>query len=245
LILVSVAGSVAHAQHQGALRGVVRDSSGAPIKDADVGILARHLLTRTDAEGRFLMRRVPAGEFEVSVRRLGFEPRLLTVNISGQGTDSLHVVLAPRAQLLGGVEISERERRVWLDLEGFYRRRIRGIGQYVTRDEFRNTGTVTDMLRTVPGLQIVQRRGARRGVRFQSTSLTGGDCMPMIWLDGQKAPRMEVDDVPVHDVEGIELYSGPSTTPQQFSPDNTRNTCGTIVIWSRPPAPHPPRARSP
>ena len=242
-LLGSLAGTDAHAQQQGALRGVVVDSSGAPLKDADVGIRVRHLLTRTDDDGRFLLRRIPAGELEISVRRLGYEPQVLNVTITGQGTDSLLVVLAKRAQLLGRVEVSEREQRVWLDLEGFYRRRIRGIGQYVTRDEFRNSGTVTDMVRNVPGLQIVQRRGSRRGVRFQSTSLSGGDCMPMIWLDGQKAPRMELDDIPISDVEGIELYSGPSTTPQQFYPDNTRNTCGTIVVWSRPPAPRPARGK--
>lgn len=244
MITGTVTGTNAHAQ-QGALRGVVVDSSGRPVQDADVGILMRHLLTRSDGDGKFLLRRIPAGDLELSVRRLGYQPRLVNIRITGHGTDSIRIVLASRPQLLVGVEVTEREQRAWLDIEGFYRRRIRGIGQYVTRDEFRSSGTVTDMLRSVPGLQIVQRRGSRRGVRFQSTSLAGGDCMPMIWLDGQKAPRMEVDDIPINDVEGVELYSGPSTTPQQFYPDNTRNTCGTIVIWSRPPDPHPSREKKP
>ena len=39
---------------------------------------------------------------------------------------------------------------------------------------------------------------------------------------------------PPGDIEGIELYSGPSSTPMQFASSDGK-TCGTVVIWSRPP----------
>ena len=50
---------------------------------------------------------------------------------------------------------------------------------------------------------------------------------------------MEVDEIPVNDIEGIELYRGPATTPSQFWQGNLTE-CGTVVIWSR----MPPRSRS-
>ena len=34
-------------------------------------------------------------------------------------------------------------------------------------------------------------------------------CTPAIWLDGQEVRDMELDNIPVTDIEGMELYSGP------------------------------------
>jgi hypothetical protein len=60
----------------------------------------------------------------------------------------------------------------------------------------------------------------------------------LIWVDGQKAPGLEIDDIPLRDVEGIEVYNGPATTPMQFTAGHSMTQCGTIVIWSRPPQYH-------
>jgi hypothetical protein len=56
----------------------------------------------------------------------------------------------------------------------------------------------------------------------------------MIWIDGQRAPGMEIDEIPLNDIEGIELYNGPSTTPAEFWQANG-SQCGTIVVWTRLP----------
>ena len=45
---------------------------------------------------------------------------------------------------------------------------------------------------------------------------------------------MEIDGITLGDLEGIELYKGPATTPTQFSQGQGANNCGTIVMWSRP-----------
>jgi hypothetical protein len=91
---------------------------------------------------------------------------------------------------------------------------------------------MSDMLRMAPGVQIV-RAAAGNGVRFTSGA-SRRNCPPLVWIDGQKAPGMEVDQIPLSDVEGIELYQGASTTPPQFW-QNAATTCGTIVVWTRLP----------
>jgi hypothetical protein len=45
---------------------------------------------------------------------------------------------------------------------------------------------------------------------------------------------MEIDEIPLNDIEGIELYNGASTTPPEFWQANTAQ-CGTIVVWIRLP----------
>ena len=112
---------------------------------------------------------------------------------------------------------------------------LRGEGHYITREEIesRNTSRLTDVVRNVPGIRIMRTRGGN-GVRFVSAASMRLNCAPMIWLDGQRAPGMELDEITASDIEGIELYSGPSQTPLRFS-QNQQSTCGTIVIWTRLP----------
>jgi iron complex outermembrane receptor protein len=234
--LLALGASYAYAQ-QGALRGVVRDSAGTPISDASVGIVALRQLARTDENGHFVFRKLPPGEIEISVRRLGYEPRTVLVVVTATTIDSLSVNLVPQPEVLAGIAVSTSAVRQRQWIEDFYQRRTRGLGTYVTHDQItaRRASVTTDVLRSVPGLRVVRLRGGGQGVRFMSSASFRRDCMPMIWVDGQRAPGMEIDDVPVHNVEGIELYNGPSTTPMQFSQGPDALMCGTIVVWSRVP----------
>ena len=219
---------------QGVLRGVVFDSAGGPIRDADIGIVALRRLTKTDEDGHFVLVKLPAGELVVSVRRIGYEPITVSRTIAENGSDTVAIQLE-KVAMLETLEVTAREmrRRFWV--EDFYRRVVRGVGTYITRDDIaqKRASTPTDLMRSVPGIQIVRTRTGR-GIRFVSAANMRRNCMPMIWLDGQEAPGMQLDDIPLNTIEGIELYNGPSTTPMQFSQTSTVS-CGTIVIWTRIP----------
>ncbi|HYC49849.1 MAG TPA: TonB-dependent receptor [Gemmatimonadaceae bacterium] len=233
-IMALAGGERAQAQEV-SLRGVVVDTAGSPIANADVGVAALHRLTRTDDSGRFVLAEIQAGPVQLSVRRLSYEPRKINMVASVAG-EPLRVVLKTNVALLEGVTVTAGEMRRREQIEDFYRRMTRGIGTYVTREDIdgRVSGTPSDMLRSVPGIRFV-KVSSGRGIRFPNTSLSRRDCAPMIWIDGQKAPGLEIDDVTLTDIEGIEIYNGPSTTPFQFSQGAASHTCGTIVIWSRPP----------
>lgn len=236
VVLAVIAAASASAQTAD-LRGVVRDSVGAPIKDADIGILARHVIARTDGQGRFRLRRLPIGEYELSARRLGYQPVRTNVRIVESDSNSLVIVLHARPLALEGVEVSERAVNQLRNIEDFHRRRIQGLGQFVTREEFPQVSSVADMLRIIPGLRFVNIGAGQWGIRLPATNLYEQHCEPTIWVDGQTARDIEIDDIPVTDIEGIEVYSGPSTTPQRFAPSISRGSCGTIVVWTRPPTP--------
>jgi hypothetical protein len=222
----------------GTVVGTVTDSAGKPIAEADVAIVALHQLTRTDADGRFSFARIPRGTHELSVRRLGYRPEQVKV-VVGDLAYSYSVTLVPQPLMLGGVRVDAAEERLRLGIEDFYRRRAKGLGgTFYTRSEIlaRNARLTTDVIRNAPGIRIVRTRGIA-GVRFSGSSSSSSrrECGPVIWLDGQEVQGMEVDQIPIHDVEGIEVYSGPSTIPMQFSPKQSRDACGAIVIWTRIP----------
>jgi hypothetical protein len=71
-------------------------------------------------------------------------------------------------------------------------------------------------------------------VRFVTASIARKDCVPQYWLDGVRAEGVEIDDFPPREIEGIEVYQGPSTTPAQFS-QGSISKCGAIVLWTRVP----------
>jgi hypothetical protein len=117
-------------------------------------------------------------------------------------------------------------------LAEFWARKARGFGKYITRDDIEQRGGMhfTDLLRSIPSVQIQHVRG-RPELRFRGSVIR--DCPPQYWVDGIPLVRGSADEFTPDNVEAIEVYAGPATTPPQYT---TRNlTCGTIIIWSRLP----------
>ena len=83
-------------------------------------------------------------------------------------------------------------------------------------------------------VQILTHRG-RQEIRFRGAGVGSmfRDCPPQYWLDGIPLQSGSAEEFSPDNVEAIELYAGPATTPARF---NTRGpTCGTVVVWSRLP----------
>ncbi len=226
-------GSALSAQ-EGTVRGTVADSLGKPIADADVAILRFHQLTRTDRDGRFTLTKLPRGEHELVVRHIGFSPESIMVAVNDLAYN-YEVTLRADATLIEGVTVSAGEMRLRLGIEDFYRRRVRGSGgAFYTRDDIlaRNARRTSDVIRSTAGIRFVRTRNGS-GIRFVGSDRR--ECIPVIFIDGQETHGMEIDDISVNDVEGIELYNGPSTTPMIFSSRSSKDACGTIVVWTRIP----------
>lgn len=75
------------------LSGVISDESGQPIADATVSIAENGAEAVTDAEGRYAVGYLPAGEYHVSVKAFGYEVKTLTVNIAAEDvTENISLV---------------------------------------------------------------------------------------------------------------------------------------------------------
>lgn len=235
-LAVVVSGSARAGAQKVKVRGFVRDSVGAAIPEADVSIPASRLLTRTNDSGAFELDHVPAGRIELSVRRLGFMPQSLQLDVPPAG-DTLTVKLMSQALELPGMAISDETKRHLLWIEDFYRRRAKGIGgTYFTRDDIvaRHPARLSDVLRDAPGVRFLRTRDGGAGIRFDVPANFRRDCVPQYFVDGQRVPGLEIDELPVQDIEGVELYNGPSSTPMQFT-QGAVTSCGTVVIWTRVP----------
>jgi hypothetical protein len=216
------------------LVGIVRDSAGAPIEHALVEIYGA--AARTDARGSFRLWTADVDTVTLRVRRLGYTAASAAVAARNRQWDTVVVELDRNPDVLAAVTVKESTTRRAVGLREFDERRNLGLGVYVTRDEIvaRHTMLPSDILRTTRGVRLVKLRNGSFGVRFALYAGTRPSCVPDLWLDGQRARDMEIDDLTANDIEAIELYESWSTLPLQFS-GASGVPCGTIVVWTRVP----------
>lgn len=219
------------------LVGVVRDSAGNPIPAVEVRFKGGDFVSvRTNDSGGFRMINLPTGLATVSLRRMGFAPASAEVRLRSGRTDSLVFSLTALAHTLAGVLVEdEYEARSHRLLAGFWERRSRGFGYFLTRDEIekRSAQEFTDLARLVPSVTIATMNG-RKVIRFHHSGNVR-DCPPQYVVDGMRIENGSPEEFTPQDVEAIELYSGPATIPPQFAPRFNSYTCGAVVIWTRLP----------
>lgn len=213
------------------LRGSVRDSSGAPIGFASIFVAGIRGIA--DSSGRFHFFNLAPGSTSIFVRRLGFTPQRIAFTLVEGRADSIHLILTTLPFELAGINT---EAPTFGRMADFERHRVNGQGIYLDRAELekRRTPRLSDVLRRVPGVRIVTDRAGRTLLRMGRSSM-GRDCPPEFWIDGVRAQFLGVDDVPVSDIEALEVYRGPSGLPPEFNSRFTNAQCGAIIIWTRVP----------
>ena len=229
VVLLAVFGMPLSAQTR-TLHLVVIDSLGTPIREAEARV--NNQFARTDSLGRASLVEVDQTA-SVTVRKLGYAPR--SIDLAGvTAADPLRVVLVELLVEVDGMVISALRHPF---VEGFDRRRRQGIGAFITprQVEERRASVSSDLFRQLPMVQLVRLPGGGTGLRFPtilSIRRSSEDCVPMLWLDGQRAPGLEIDEIRAGDILAIEIYRGASTVPADFATGG-RTQCGAIVIWTK------------
>ncbi len=209
------------------LSGTVRGPGKRPISGAKVLVWGTGLTATTDGEGKFTMDELPAGTVSVEARALGFLPTHTAVDLRSNKTAAVALSVDEQGTTLAPVSVFGKRSAGMKDLNGFLQRRQSGFGHYITAEDIQRRATIsiTDALRTTPGLRVNPGRlGYQVSVR--------GGCSPEVYLDGvhvyEGAENLD-QFVRPEQVAGIEVYTGVAGAPMQFQ----SNGCGAIVVWTR------------
>jgi hypothetical protein len=247
LLLASVILAPAPALAQ-AVAGVLLDAeTDAPIPFGKVTLLSVDaepiLFTVSKRDGRFELEVPGPGEVMIYGEAFYYLSVLGGPFLAEPGdTVSVELRLAPNPEMLDPIVVEARRLKPHLLRVGFYERRDRGFGRFLTREDMDKKVAVqfSDLLRGVHGVRLVPGPfGTDRPV-FSRASITdrlrGRTCSPMIYLDGiswgSGGMGIELDDlVPPGDVEAIELYANALEAPGLYGGPRAR--CGVIVIWTR------------
>jgi hypothetical protein len=225
------------AQARGAwVVGRVRDSTGAPIPGVEVGVKGAGVRVRSDEAGAFRVSGLLAGPALLTARRLGYQEYALPLRLRDGEVREVDIVLAATPAQVEGVEVKAPRTASDSRLAGFRARSKTSLGYYVTRDRIdrANSTFLSDMLREIPGVRIGPIRNQGRSIR-----LRGATCAPLVFVDGSPATagEFDLDIIDLQSVEGIEVYSGSSSIPPEFSGPRDLDRCGVIAVWSRPAGP--------
>jgi TonB family protein len=230
-----LSGARANGQALGNVTGTVTDTAGAPLLGTEVTVDGARVRAFSDDHGVFHLGGVPYGARTLSVRRLGFAPAQVSVQVAEGGDATVAVRLRLLATTLPPVVVRPTRMNYTGRLAGYYERlEKKSNGYFITRDQIdhENTRLLGQLLQHVPGVTAMRGRGGITGIR-----LRGRTCWPLIWIDGTPMPSGEVDldSFSPTSIHGIELYLGSTTAPARYMYTRDVSSCGTILIWSRGP----------
>jgi hypothetical protein len=223
----------------GFIRGVVTDSGLHPLEGVDISIVLSTSHVATDASGRFQISAVPAGDYLLMARRLGFRPIATGVNVSPGDTARPAIMLEASAAELPTVTIVEH--KASSRLREFDERRARGDGEFFTQAqiETRNVVSIVDIIRQAKGVRVV----IVGGKPLAMSARQGTGCPMQVYVDGVPLAGAGPPNTPFDlnllpspkEIMGIEIYSGPSSVPQWLpnGPVSSGHRCGVIVVWTR------------
>lgn len=239
------------------LTGVVSDSTGQPLRQAEIIVNPSAVRTRADSAGRFSVSLRRGGRVEVIVRLVGYRQFIDSVRVPNTGTQRFNVRLERLPTRLAAMLIIDRSLCATTALSGFECRRDSGVGYFRDAGELRSMRPQTwaDMLDGMPGL----RRESRMGPYGMDTrpAASPSRCVREIWngqlpMNDPDAEFQPDEYWTPQDVVAIEYYEQYRDVPPQYQryawwPPIGGQPCGLIVYWLRgasrkpfvpPPAPN-------
>ena len=230
--------------------GVVTDSvSGEPIAQVLVSVNGEQMAV-TAADGTFdIAVDVPGADPDmITFRRIGYVEVTREVRVGGdRPTVFLPVSLPPLPVELAEIVVEGERVLVSAKLKntGFYERRERGRGRFLTEEDLDRFAprVVTDVVQRVSGINYFPPSRGNVGlvgyIEFSRASLPCkmGRSPPTVYVDGFlliDAFYNNVNDLLTLDVSNVaamEFYNGASEVPPEFN--RMGSACGVIVIWTK------------
>ncbi len=215
--------------------GTVTDSTGVRILGARVSVEPGAARATTDDRGEFRLTGIQSGPLTLVVRRLGYAPGTVQLEVGAESVDGVSVRLVPLPTILAPVFVRKEQAKYTGRLAGYYERlHQRGGGVFITREQIDRDKPrmLTHLLQNVPGIRARRMRGGGSGAVMR-----GRSCYPLVWIDGTPMPSGEVDldAISPTSIHGLELYLGSTSAPLRYQYNRSESSCGTILIWSRGP----------
>lgn len=209
-------------QQNNVVRGQVKDKMGEPIIGATVKVKGSNLGVVTDIDGNFEMRNAPSGGVLV-VTYVGYKPQ----EVAFKAGQSVNVTIEEDVETLQEVVVVGYGTMRKKDLTGS----VVQIDPNKIADQ--NPGTVQDLLRGTPGLQIGFSSDAQANASIQlrgqnSLYTDGSHNSPLIILDGMQFAG-SLSEINPDDIEQIDVLKDASSAAIY----GAKAASGVIIITTK------------
>ena len=200
---------------------VLAVGSEAPVANAQIAAQGTSRLTITDANGRFRLTGLPAGEVTLQIRRVGFRAQTQRAT---SGTENLRILLAESPFELNEMVVTGQPGAVERRAVGNSVATINAADQVQAASVNTLSGLINGR---APGVVVTGgtgRAGAGTVINIRGRSTLSLSQQPLIYIDGVRVsndvgsgPRNQggnvvsrLDDINPEDIESIEIIKGPS-----------------------------------
>ncbi len=205
ILLLALSGLVF--SQTGSMEGTVADAeTGEPLPGANITLVGTLLGAATDGDGHFIIRRIPAGKYNLQATMIGYK-RVVLKNVSVQAdkTTTLDIKLSETVIETPELIVTANKRRQSIQDSP------NSIGVMTSRDiEQKNQVYLNDFLQQASGVNFV---GAQINIRGSSGFSYGAGSRVLFLVDG--VPVMPGDSgdikwdlIPATQIERVEIIKG-------------------------------------
>jgi hypothetical protein len=223
-----------HAAHA-IVRGKVLGPDNKPLSGARVSVEDDRVATTSDASGLFTLTGARPGTRELTVRRIGFQPVEIPVELSSIHARDVVVQLKNTVKVLEAVRISAL-REVGLERVGFADRKRSAFGKFYSPQdiESRDPLRLTYLLETAPMLRAGRTTEGKRYITGRQNG-----CI-RYFVDGRLMMDAKNDDLDVlpdsylsmAEIGAVEVYDSLSQ-PAEYIAYHQSLPCAIVVIWTK------------
>ena len=214
------------------ITGRVSTAGGTlPVPGARIRVVNIRKAAVTDSVGRFEFSALRPGQYLVEAVVIGYAPLSAVVVLAADERKDIEFRTDSAGALLPTIFVEGEEQPSLIRaITVFERRMAGGHGRFITRDDIleRRPMRILDMIRFLPGVRM-NCYGTSCQVRLNHDPR---NCQPAVFVDDQRTSMFVLENTPPNDIEGVEIYRGPSETPPELNNEQAR--CGgAIALWTR------------
>lgn len=222
----------------GYIAGVVKNEAGEPIEEALLLINGGQFNAKTDAQGKYILNYLPAGEYNVDVQALGYENQTVTATVASLETTTMDVTMTalPKHTLTGTVKDVAGDPIINADIE------VTGYNTYTTTTAEDGTFEIANMFESsYYSISVTKNKYV---TLQQSFELTADLTLDLQMEDNIKAPRFvnatENEDgqsifvewgSPANDPRWVRFDDGAPSTYVGVAIDNERGIGGSDAVF--------------
>ena len=221
----------------GIIDGLVTDTSLVALSQASVSMFGSTVKVETGADGRFRVLQVPAGDYIMIVKRVGFRPASSVIAVRDNEEARVTFSLERVPPELDTVRVTTRHMSG--RLADFEERRKNNVGgQFLTQDDIerRHVAYATELI--VPMLGVQMRVTPGGGGQYKKIAMNRRAgvlaCPYQVLVDGIPMPEaFDLDLLPPPSTyAAVEVYIGAATLPPSLGATSGR-WCGVIAVWTK------------